>query len=103
MDQEVAGSILVVPTRAWGTGRFPHVTLSRFQKEVLMGAEAIVRIRFWESQEDCHDEYYAVPEDQLEEIQRLVRRDPGNAAARTLVEERGRKLEPQATVEVDEY
>lgn len=104
MDQEVAGSILVVPTRAWGNRKVSPTSPFQPRKEVPVAAsEAIVRIQFWESQEDSRVEYYAVPEHQLEEIQRLVRRDPASAAVRAIVEEHGRKLVPQVTIEVVEY
>ncbi|MDO8599626.1 MAG: hypothetical protein Q7S02_05970 [bacterium] len=68
-----------------------------------MDEEAIVRIRYWENQDDCRDVLYAVPTDRLSEIQALVARDRNSADARALVEHHGRKLEPQVTVEVVEY
>jgi hypothetical protein len=64
--------------------------------------EVVVRIRFWENQEDCRDEYYAVPERVLAAIRSGIRGGE-HPSARAIVERDGRKLEPVATVEVVEY
>lgn len=67
-----------------------------------MGAEVIVRIRFWENQEDSRDVYYAVPEGILPAI-RVGIRGGEHPSARAIIERDGRKLEPLETVEINEF
>lgn len=64
--------------------------------------EVIVRIRFWENQEEHRDVYYTVPEGRLGEIQKFTQQG-SHAAARDLVEACGRPIEPKFTVEIDEF
>lgn len=68
-----------------------------------MGAgEVIVRIRFWENQEDCRDEYYSVPESVLPAIRAGIRGGEHPSAC-NIIKRDGRKLEPLETVEINEF